>query len=86
MKKELELIALALAFGMIMWIVDAFLDYQFFYFDYKSFMEVLITDMPPRAGYMRSIVMLAFVIYSLIVGKHIEQARKDAEEHAKEPD
>ena len=73
MKKELEFIALALAFGAIMWVIDAVLDYFIAHYD-QTFTEVLITDMPPQAGYMRSIIILGFLVFALVAAVHVQRA------------
>lgn len=76
MKREMEFIALALAFGTIMWVVDAFLDYFLFYYIQNTFLDVLILDMPPRSAYTRSIVVLGFLLYGLIAAKSVRAARE----------
>ncbi|MBN1269212.1 MAG: hypothetical protein JXB04_06460 [Kiritimatiellae bacterium] len=84
MKRDMEFIALALAFGVIMWIVDAFLDYFLFYYINNTFIEVLILDMPPRSAYTRSIVIMGFLIFGMIAAKSVDTAAKTADRKQEE--
>ena len=75
-RKGLEFISLGLAFGVILWVVDAFLDYIMFYYLYNSFWDVLFLDMPPRAGLHRALAIAFFVCFGLIVARYTEQVEK----------
>ena len=84
MKTELKFVALAGVFGFGMWILDGVIDY--IYFHDMPFWELLIFKIPPHELYMRSVMMLNFVIFGLVVSKiyikrkKSEQALKESEE------
>ena len=81
MKTEHKVIAISFMFGLLVWIFDAVMDYLFFY--EETLLELLITDVPPHEVYIRSLVMVFFLIFGIIVSKIITE-RKQAEVFLKE--
>jgi len=77
MKTEHEVIAVSVMFGLLVWIIDAVMDYLFFY--EGTLLELLITDVPPHEIYIRSLTILFFLIFGIIVLRFITK-RKHAED------
>ncbi|MFQ6100225.1 MAG: GAF domain-containing protein [Anaerolineae bacterium] len=72
MKTEYKIIAVSVISGLLVWTIDAVLDYLLLY--KATFLEVLITDVPSREVYIRSLVLAYFLIFgtlmSAVVAKH----------------
>jgi PAS domain S-box-containing protein len=74
MKLEKRVISLSIFLGVLLWVFDATIDY--FIFSEKTFLELLITGISNHEIYMRSIVLLSFVIFGVIISRYIEKVRK----------
>lgn len=59
-------ITLALAFGLVVAILDAFLDSLFFYKG-RTFWSLLILDVPPHEIYMRLLIVIGFTIFGVLL-------------------
>ncbi len=81
MKVEKKIIALSISFGLFVWVVDAVLDFYFFY--EGTFWELLIYDVPKHEVYIRSVILASFMIFGILIGS-IMVKRKKAEEALQE--
>ncbi|MBW1797679.1 MAG: PAS domain-containing protein, partial [Deltaproteobacteria bacterium] len=83
MKVEKKVIALSIAFGLFIWVVDAVLDFYFFY--EGTFWELLIYDVPKHEVYIRLVILASFIIFGIIVAsimakrKKVEEALRESE-------
>ncbi|MBW1862133.1 MAG: PAS domain-containing protein [Deltaproteobacteria bacterium] len=64
MKVEKKVIAISIAFGLLFWVVDAVLDFYFFY--EGTFWELFIYDVPKHEVYIRLLVLACFIIFGII--------------------
>lgn len=55
MKTEIRIIAFSIFFGLLIWIIDAVLDYFIFY--EGTFLDMLIFDVPNHEMYIRFVVL-----------------------------
>jgi PAS domain S-box-containing protein len=76
MKINLKLIAIASAFGLGVWIIDALLDYYLFY--EGSFWDLLILDVPSHEIYIRTLILLSFIGFGVVIST-IAKSRNLAE-------
>ncbi len=67
MKTEHKVIVLSAVLGLFFWVVDAVLDYFFFY--EGTFLEILISDVPFHEIYIRSFVLFLFIIFGIIMSR-----------------
>ncbi|MEE8358001.1 MAG: hypothetical protein V3R82_01125, partial [Candidatus Hydrothermarchaeales archaeon] len=67
MKTEHKVIVLSAVLGLFFWVVDAVLDYFFFY--EGTFLEILISDVPIHELYIRSVVLFLFIIFGIIISR-----------------
>ena len=81
MKTEHKIIASSVALGLLFGVIDAILDYLFFY--ERSLWELLITNVPPRELYIRSVAIILFFAFGLIIAGFVNK-RKQAEEELRE--
>ena len=66
-KTETNVIALSIFIGLIVWIIDAVLDYFIFY--EGTFLDLLIFDVPNHEIYIRSVILFSFAIFGMIISK-----------------
>ena len=71
----------SIAFGLLVGVVDAVLDFYFFY--EGTFWELLIYDVPKHEVYIRSVILASFIIFGIIAATIMAQ-RKKAEEKLRE--
>jgi two-component system cell cycle sensor histidine kinase/response regulator CckA len=76
MKLEKRVLALAIAFGLSFWVVDAVMDFCFFY--QGTFINLLIKDVTPHEIYIRSFTLAVFTLFGIIIA-HIVAKLKEAE-------
>lgn len=81
MRTRLNIIAVSVACGLLVWTVDAFLDYLVFY--ERSFLELLITDVPNNELYARLVMFACFLIPGMLIARMAAQ-RTRAEETLRE--
>lgn len=81
MKVEKKVIALSIAFGLFVCVVDAVLDFYFFY--EGTFWDLLIYNVPKHEVYIRSVILASFTIFGIIIAS-IMAKRKPAEEAPRE--
>ncbi len=83
-----QIMIASLAFWIFAWVVESLLDYIFFYEEYqRSFIELLITDVPPHELYIRFLLLVLFLIFGAIAGllatryERTSKELRDREEH-----
>ena len=67
LKRQYKVIVIAMALGLAVVLVNSIFDYYFFYepkIEPKTFLDLLLFDIPPREVYKRTI----FMIFSVIMG------------------
>ena len=65
----LRFVALSLAFGILVWVIDAILDFFIFYKGEETFFELLVSDMPRHEVYIRSVILGCFLVFGIIISK-----------------
>jgi len=80
-KIRFNIILIALIFGVVSWIVDAIVDY-FFFFD-VSFQNVLLFHLSPHMQFERIMIIVTFFISGIFISHLILQHRK-VETHLQE--
>ncbi|MCF8335553.1 MAG: PAS domain S-box protein [Bacteroidales bacterium] len=84
------LLLLSIGFGLLVWVIDALLDYFFYYTNHGTFLEILITNPPGHEVYIRMVLLGSFLVFGIIITllfarrKRMEQAliRQEAKLHA----
>lgn len=71
MRTKHRIILLSLLFGLFIWLLDASLDYFFFY--EGTFLELLLTDTPEHEIYIRCLIVICFVIFGFIAANLISK-------------
>ncbi|MGM0442064.1 MAG: hypothetical protein ACQEQC_06570, partial [Elusimicrobiota bacterium] len=79
MKKESKIVGVSLAAGLFVWVLDALLDFLFFYRGEGSFMEMLIFEIPGHEIYVRSIILIIFIITGVIISRYFKKERNSRE-------
>ncbi len=74
---ERVILGLAVALGLLMGLVDALLDYWFFYDG--TFWELLITNVPPHEIYIRSVALICFVAFGVVASRMFARRRRTEE-------
>ncbi|MFQ5833663.1 MAG: ATP-binding protein [Candidatus Thorarchaeota archaeon] len=77
MRTELRVPLLAILLGVLVTVIDAFLD--FFIFHEGTFLEILILAVPPHVVFIRSVMVASFVIFGVFVSKAMGQRERAAE-------
>jgi signal transduction histidine kinase len=78
MKARHGMILLSLAFGGVVWVIDAALDYCFFY-PGETFWGLLIWDLPRHELYIRSIIVACFGAFGAIMERAFAAREKAAD-------
>ena len=78
MKIEYKVIALSIIIGLFVWVIDAFVDY--FYFYQEPFQNVLIPEASSFEFYIRLTWMAFFLIFGLIASRIIAKLKQTEEE------
>ena len=81
MKTSDKALALSLLFGLFIWLFDAVLD--FFIFPDKTFIGILITDLPAGKVYFRMVALTSFTVFGFIISGLMDR-RRLAEEALKQ--
>ncbi|MBI5118991.1 sensor histidine kinase [Candidatus Poribacteria bacterium] len=74
MKTESKIIASSIILGLLAWIIDAILDYLFFY--PGTFLGLLILRMPRHEAYIRSVILALFILFGVTVSRLFTQRRR----------
>ncbi len=69
------IIIASILLGVLFWIVESTLDYLFFYAD-KSFLDLLVLDVPIQEIYIRTLFFLACLIGGLLAAKILRRKRE----------
>lgn len=83
MKVEHKIIVASILCGMLMWIIDAMVDYLFFF--QGTFWESMLTAVAPHDAYARVLVMVFFPVFGIsiafVVGRlrRVEEALEESE-------
>lgn len=80
---SLRLMALALGFGLVIWIGDSLFDFFVFSREDATFWDVLVLQPPSHDLYTRLFIMLNFVGFGLVMSFHIDK-RKEVEQALRE--
>jgi len=64
---------ISIALGLLVWFLDALLDYLFFYQNHPGFTALLITDVPPHELYIRSCALILFILFGFIISSVLKQ-------------
>ena len=78
MKLDWKIFFFAIILGLLVGVVDTFLDYLFFY-QGQPFVGLLIFDVPQHEIYTRTVILLCFILFGFVSSRIIAQ-RKEAEE------
>ena len=77
MKMDRKIFLFAIALGLLVGVVDTFLDYLFFY-PGKSLLGLLVFDVPQHEIYIRTVILICFILFGFVSSRIIAQ-RKEAE-------
>ena len=66
----------ATGFGLLIWILDALLDYFIFYSGYGTFYQILITDPPAHEVYTRLVILLGFIVFGVFIGRQFVKRKQ----------
>ena len=80
MKFEKKIVAFSVFCGVLTWVLDAGLDYFFFY--KGTFLQLLVYDTPGHEIYIRFLILLVFLVFGLIVSRVTAQREEAREETA----
>ena len=75
MKFNKRVLFVAVFLGILGGLIDTILDYFFFYKS-KNLLDLLFFDVPIHAIYFRSVILLLFIIFGLIVGSTISRLKQ----------
>ncbi len=78
MKFDLKVITFSVLAGMVVWISDAFLDHLFF--SGKSFLDLLIVDVPGHKLFIRILIVLYFFLFGGVIAGYANKHKKPTEE------
>ncbi len=81
MKIEYKVIALSIIIGLFAWVIDAVIDYLYFY--KESFQGVLIPEIPSFEYYLRLTWVVFFLIFGIIASRIIAKRKQTEEELSK---
>ena len=76
MKTDKKIILVFIAAGIMIWFVDAIIDYYFFYPGYGTFLEILILNVPKHEIYIRTSALILLVCIGFALGHYIEQLKQ----------
>ncbi len=78
MKTEKWIILLSFVFGLVFWFVDGLLDFLFFY--EQGFWDVVILRVPGHEIYIRSLGLVFFVTFGLVMARSVGRRGRAEEE------
>ncbi len=78
MKTTIRILLISIMFSLLVWILDAILDYSLFY--NGTFLELLITDIPRHEAYIRILILVCFIIFGIISAIILRKQRQAQEE------
>ncbi len=72
---RIRVYGLATVFGSIVWLLDALMDRFFFY--EGTMMELLITDVPAHEVYIRTLILVSFLVFAEVISRIIVKLNKN---------
>jgi hypothetical protein len=66
----------AFGFGLLIWIIDALLDFLIFYPDYGTFPQILITNPPGHEIYIRLVILAGFIVFGVFIGRQFVKRKQ----------
>jgi PAS domain S-box-containing protein len=75
MQKNRSPFYLGMFLGLFVWVVDAFVDYLFFY-EGTTLLGILFFDIPAHEIYMRSFCCICFLIFGYVISVYFGQSEK----------
>jgi PAS domain S-box-containing protein len=80
MKIKQKVIAVSLGFGLLFWLIDSFIAYTTPLYGGGSFLEVLFTNVPQTAVYLRLTVLGFFTLFGVLMANILAKSKKTTEE------
>ncbi len=74
MRIEYKIVALSIACGLCVWLIDAFLDRELFY--EGTFLELLVANPPAHELYVRTSILGLFILFGIVTSKCIAKRRR----------
>lgn len=71
---ERAIVPLAVLLGLLVWLVDAVLDYLWFY--EGTFLELLVTNVPPQEVFARSLILAGFAVFGMFTSRLLARRRR----------
>ena len=75
MSTKIKIMLIAVAAGLLFWLIDAVLDYSFFYSN--TFIELLLTNVPAHELYVRIAVLILFLSFGSVIGVFLKERKKN---------
>ena len=73
MRSGKPVIVLSLIAGIVAWILNAFVEWIYFYHPTRNFWDLLLFDIPPEELYDRIIVLVTFLLFGIIIARMVER-------------
>jgi len=70
------IMAVAAGFALLVWVIDAMLDYFVFYQGYGTFLELLVTHPPAHEIFIRLVILICFIVFGSIVSFHSSKRKQ----------
>lgn len=64
---------ISLSMGLLIWLFETVLDYFVFFRGSSTFLELLITDIPPHEFFIRGIVLVIFAVFGLFSSHYLRK-------------
>lgn len=81
-RKEHHVIVSAFIFGLLVWVMDALLDHIIFYKGQYNFWEHLVLNPEPHEIYMRTFILLFFLLFGALLSVQLEKRRAESKKTA----
>jgi len=75
MKINKRVLFISVLLGLLVGLVDTILDHMYFYKS-RSFLDLLVFDIPEHEIYIRFVILLCFIIFGLIAGNNISRLQE----------
>ncbi len=79
MKTENKIIGLSIILALVVWGMDSFLDYVIFYDG--TFRDLLIYDIPAHELYIRSTILIFFLVFGIIISRVLTKKKQSEEKY-----
>ncbi len=74
MKVEHKIVLVAVLFGLFVWVLDAMVDYLFFF--KGTFMQSFATMVAPHDAYLRVVITIVFPVFGIIIAGVVGKLRR----------